>query len=287
MPGLISFKMAKKSFARSRTTRLPPTRKYTRYYWLGLLCLVIGYVGYRHPPAFMFKLLGLKVLNKLKQEEQKYYYGMPGEPVNWPVGPVMRGVDVSRYQTHVKWPQVKNTQIKFVFVKATEGFWNRDRLFNQHWTETGRAGLIRGAYHFYRPHQPAWLQALHFLTQVDLEPGDLPPVLDIEQMGNLEPEELRDKIRTWLHWIEWRYGTRPIIYTNYSFYKDYLYGFFEDYPLWIAHYKIDKLKLNAYDQAQVKFWQHTDRGAVPGIEGRVDCNVFFGDKAALQKLCLE
>ncbi len=279
--------MAKKSSARSRGVRSQPHKNYSWYYWLGLLCLGIGYIGYQHPPAFLYKLLGLKSVNELKQEQQKYYYGLPGKPVNWPMGQVLRGVDVSRYQTHVKWDRIKEARIEFVFVKATEGFWSHDRLFQKHWAQTGQAGLIRGAYHFYRANQPAWLQAVNFLTHVDLEPGDLPPVLDVEQLGNLDAEELRDKMRTWLHWMEWRYGVKPIIYTNYSFYKDYLYGFFEEYPLWIAHYKVDKLKLTAYDQARVKFWQHSDQGAVPGIEGRVDCNIFFGDKAALKRLCLE
>ncbi|MDQ3289926.1 MAG: glycoside hydrolase family 25 protein [Bacteroidota bacterium] len=249
--------------------------------------MVIGVGICVYPPAFLKKYLRLKSLERLAKEEEKYYYGLPGEPVNWPTGQVLRGVDVSRYQTHVKWPEVKRNQISFVFIKATEGFYGRDRLFHKHWQRTGQAGLIRGAYHFYRPNQPAWLQALNFLTQVEIVPGDLPPVLDVEQIGYATDEELRESISTWLHWVEWRYGVKPIIYTNYNFYKDYLEGFFENYPFWIAHYKVNQLKLSDYSRKQVKFWQHTDRGAVSGIEGRVDCNVFYGSKTALEQLCLE
>lgn len=252
-----------------------------------MLVVAGGYVVYKHPPAFLVKYLRLKSVDRLVKEEKNYYYGLPGEPVKWPTGNVLRGIDVSRYQTHVSWPEVERNRIDFVFIKATEGFLGHDRLFQKHWQRTGEAGLVRGAYHFYRANQPAWLQALNFVTQVTLNPGDLPPVLDVEQAGHATGEELRERVETWLRWVEWRYQAKPIIYTNYSFYKDYLEGFFDEYTFWIAHYKTDTLKLTDYSRKQVKFWQHTDRGAVPGIKGRVDCNIFFGNAAALEKLRLE
>ena len=280
--------MAKKSPVKRPTIRQqPPIKKYLGpFSFIIILVLGFTYALYQHPPGFLIKWWGRKTVAQISQEEKGYYYGLPGEPVSWPTGQVVRGIDVSRYQTHVKWPEVKKHNITFVFVKATEGFLGRDRLFQKHWQKIGQAGFVRGAYHFYRSNQPAWLQAINFLTQVEIGPGDLPPVLDVEQAGYATDEELRDRVRTWLRWVEWQYGVKPIIYTNYSFYKYYFEGFFEEYPFWIAHYQVDKLKLTDYNRKQVKFWQHTDRGAVPGIEGRVDCNVFYGSKTALKQLCV-
>ncbi|WP_158267606.1 glycoside hydrolase family 25 protein [Adhaeribacter arboris] len=280
--------MAKNKFTKERSATRQPLKKRRSIYWLVLLVLAaIGIGLYKYPPPALVKYGRLKSLEHLAKEEKIYYYGLPGEPVNWPAGKVLRGVDVSRYQTHVKWSEVKKSHIAFVFIKATEGFYGRDRLYQRHWQRTEKVGLIRGAYHFYRANQPAWLQALNFITQVEIASGNLPPVLDVEQAGYATDEELRERVSTWLRWVEWRYGVKPIIYTNYNFYKDYFEGFFEEYPFWIAHYKVDKLKLTDYTRKQVKFWQHTDRGAVPGIEGRVDCNVFYGSKTALEQLCVE
>lgn len=279
--------MAKKLSLRNRLLPRPNLRlnHRPRWRWLWLLA-AIAYVGYQRPPAWVVRWLNLEPAARPASAALPYS-GLPGEPVNWPGGAaVVRGVDVSRYQTHVNWSRVKAAPLEFVFIKATEGCWGRDRLFRQHWRRAGQAGLVRGAYHFYRVNQPAWLQAFNFLLRVDLKPGDLPPVLDVEQIGAVTGEELRANLQTWLSWVEQRYGVKPIIYTNYNFYRDYLYGFFEGYPLWLAHYGVDQLKLNAYDRPQVKFWQHTDRGAVPGIEGRVDCNVFYGSAAELRELCL-
>jgi lysozyme len=122
---------------------------------------------------------------------------------------------------------------------------------------------------------------------VHLEPSDLPPVLDVEVAGSQLAVELRAGISTWLKLVEQRYGVKPILYTNYNFYQRYLAGHFDAYPLWIAHYQVPRLRLNPGAGRQVKFWQLTDRGKVAGINGRVDCNVFFGTLADLKQLSLK
>jgi lysozyme len=36
-----------------------------------------------------------------------------------------------------------------------------------------------------------------------------------------------------------------------------------------------------------KFWQHTDAGRLPGIDGFVDFNVYNGSYYDLQQLCIK
>jgi lysozyme len=55
---------------------------------------------------------------------------------------------------------------------------------------------------------------------------------------------------------------------------------FDSYPYWIAHYYVDSVR---YD-GDWKFWQHTDYGTIPGIDGRVDLNVFNGSVSSLDSL---
>jgi lysozyme len=253
-----------------------------------LLGLVTGIciILYYYPPKILKNYLQTRNIKVLLKKGQAYYYGMPGEPVAWPAGHSVRGVDVSRYQTHVDWPVVKMDNIAFAFIKASEGFYRHDKLFAAHWQESGAAGIRRGAYHFYRPGQPATLQALNFIWAVDLASGDLPPVLDVEQIGHVKPEVLREGVATWLDLVQKTYKVKPIIYSNYNFYLRYLAGYFDGYPLWIAHYRVPHLQIKPGPKHNLKFWQLTDRGTVGGMAGRVDCNVFFGSQQDLLDLCV-
>ncbi|RYD73205.1 MAG: glycoside hydrolase family 25 protein, partial [Sphingobacteriales bacterium] len=111
----------------------------------------------------------------------------------------------------------------------------------------------------------------------------LPPVLDVEVTRGMSAQVIRDGVQVWLDMVEKAYGKRPIIYTGYHFYRNYLEGHFNEYPLWIAHYKgYENAKLNR----EWLFWQHTDRGMLNGIPKEVDFNVFRGTAAELDSICI-
>ncbi|MCO4293757.1 glycoside hydrolase family 25 protein [Solitalea sp. MAHUQ-68] len=202
----------------------------------------------------------------------------------------VHGIDVSKYQSRIDWDKVKNMEdegvkINFAFIKATEGQFNIDPCFQRNWKQSKKAGLMRGAYHYFKPRKSGKWQAALFLQTVNYESGDLPPVIDIEETGRLTPEELRENLKEWLETVEKKVGEKPIIYTGYKFYEDYLKGYFDDYPYWIAHYYQSKLKIE--DSTQWSFWQHSDIGKVNGIRQPVDFNVFNGSLEDLKDLCLE
>lgn len=67
------------------------------------------------------------------------------QPDTYPV----RGMDAARFQTSVDWVRAREVGIEFVFLKATEGGDLADPAFRDHWRGAGRAGIKRGAYHFY------------------------------------------------------------------------------------------------------------------------------------------
>lgn len=210
------------------------------------------------------------------------------DEVNYPEGYSLRGIDVSHHQGTIDWTRVQHTElggepISFVFVKATEGDDLVDKNFRRNFYDAREVGLMRGAYHYFRPKVSAHAQADHFLRHVRLEPGDLPPVLDIEETGDLSPAALRDSALVWLRLMERHYGVKPILYTFYKFKTSYLNTpDFSDYPYWIAHYYVDTLR---YTGAW-KFWQHTDRGHVEGIKGHVDINCYNGSMYDLRQLAI-
>ena len=193
----------------------------------------------------------------------------------------VHGIDVSHYQGQIDWSVVANQEIEFAFVKATEGETLKDSIFQYNWEACRKNGIVRGAYHFFIPSISAHNQSNHFINTVDLQDGDLPPVLDIETDNNLSKEAIVNRAMSWLITVEYHYNIRPIIYTNQKFYLKYLADSFQDYPIWIARYGGQKPALNK----DWIFWQYGNRGRLAGIEGFVDFNVFISNKKELLQLC--
>lgn len=207
----------------------------------------------------------------------------------YPEGYEIHGIDISHYQGDIDWELLQNAMIercpvRFILIKATEGTSRIDPKFKDNFEQAREYGFIRGAYHFWSNKSSARNQAYFFLDNVKLEDGDLPPVLDVEHKPKTESvEDFQRDVLTWLHIVEDRYHAKPIIYTYYKFKTAYLNTpVFDDYPYWIAHYYVDKIEYNG----EWRFWQHTDAGRLPGIEGYVDFNVYNGSYYDLRKFTI-
>ncbi|MDB5061397.1 MAG: glycoside hydrolase [Mucilaginibacter sp.] len=219
--------------------------------------------------------------------ENPHYRTYKSFDIRIPSGYKKHGIDVSYAQGKIDWQKVKSMQedsvrISFAFIKATEGLLTVDPYFKRNWREAPKAGIVCGAYHFFRPTKSGAWQARFFLQNVKMESGDLPAVADIERLDGTTPETMRKELKAFVKQVELKTGIKPIIYTNISFYNDYLAGYFDGYPLWIANYYQPELKID--HNTQWKFWQHSDRAKVNGIGHVVDFNVFRGDSLAFQKL---
>lgn len=205
-------------------------------------------------------------------------------PTNYSI----HGIDVSKYQDIIDWESVKSMDVEgirlgFAFIKATEGLGNRDRMFVRNWKKAKDHGVVRGAYHFFLATKNGRQQAENFIENVELEAGDLPPVIDIEQTYGVGETKLRERVKEFLSIVENHYGIRPIIYTNVDFYKQYLKDDFDEYPLWVAHY-LQKERPRIH--RPWSFWQHSETGRVNGIFSKVDFNVFNGDSTEFRKMLI-
>ena len=198
-----------------------------------------------------------------------------------PADDMVRGIDVSRWQGVIDWNAVAGDEVGFAFIKATEGGDFTDPRFADNWAAAKQAGVVRGAYHFYRPQTSATKQAEHFLRTVPLAAGDLPPVLDVEVTDGASPDSIARGVRTWLAAVERATGRRPIIYTRASFWTPSVGAALSEYPLWVAHYRVAEPKLPA-GWGNWAFWQHTDEGRTAGIAGNVDQNWFNGTRDQLR-----
>jgi lysozyme len=179
------------------------------------------------------------------------------------------GIDVSHHNGVIDWPGAAALGVTFAFAKATEGgdpshSSYTDETFATNWQAMLDAGVIRGAYHFIglplaATPRSQWNDDLHrqidhFLETVGpLAPGDLPPVLDLENGDS--PVGWRQLIQSdrgaalaivrelILYTTLQIQPAKPIIYTGSFWWSDL--GDpdpvidnmpFGNYPLWFAQY---------------------------------------------------
>lgn len=189
------------------------------------------------------------------------------------------GIDISHHQGRVDWKRLGEENIRFVYIKATEGGDFQDPTFKRNWRESGERGLYRGAYHFFTFCRPGREQAANFIRNVPDEPRTLPPVLDFEYVGNCrarpEKEALLKEVNDYIAAIEEAYGKAPVFYVTYETYDDYLKGEIGEYELWVR----DVFWSPRLPEGRTwTFWQYADHARIDGIKGPVDLNVFRGSE---------
>ena len=203
-------------------------------------------------------------------------------------GTTITGVDVSAYQGTVSWSQVKGAGRQFAFARISDGLNSVDSKFAQNWPAMKAAGIVRGSYQFFRPSQDAGLQAQMVIDKLaaagGLQPGDLPPVLDLESADGLAASVVVSKAKTWLAKIEAATKVKPIVYTA-AFMSDVIGTSFGGYTLWVANYGTTCPTMPS-GWTDWHFWQHADNGSVAGIGGNVDSDFFNGTLPELKALTI-
>jgi lysozyme len=197
---------------------------------------------------------------------------------------VLGGVDLSKWQgATVDFSQIKSAGMHYVFVKATQGATGVDPDYKRNVTSAREAGLLVGSYHFYMTNDTPEAQFANLSRHLSLQPGDLPPVVDIEVLSRNSLPDTAANLKRFLSLIESRYGIKPIIYSGEYFANQYLSGF-SQYPLWLAEYVANKAPQMPLDWKQWTFWQYTQQGKVAGVAGPVDLSRFNGSLEQLNGL---
>jgi lysozyme len=195
----------------------------------------------------------------------------------------VQGIDVSHYQGTVDWRQVKAVGIQFAFAKATEGVTLLDPEFATNWAGMKAAGILRGAYHFFEPNDDAGQQAAFFLSTVQLESGDLPPVLDVETAA-ANSAQLWQGVQAWLDQVEAATGVRPILYLNKNFANENAApASLAAYPLWLAQYEVE-IPTVPDGWTTWLLWQYSQSGTLDGVSGSVDLDQLNGPLSGLSAL---
>lgn len=209
--------------------------------------------------------------------------------------PQVYGIDVSFWQGNIHWDELSlpcdesgivsgnipaprhQRPVQFAFIRVSKSDSLVDSLYLKNYTEAKRLGIPCGAYHFLTDTVSGKVQAEQFLAHAKLEPGDLPPVLDME----IDSPDIVTKAREWLQIVEKKCGVKAIIYTNMHVYNNRIKNCppLNHHDLWLA-----KPRGEMPDVPNCKFWQFTHKGHVWGvIDNVVDINMFNGTKEQLDE----
>ncbi|WP_196503682.1 GH25 family lysozyme [Aestuariivirga litoralis] len=194
----------------------------------------------------------------------------------------VKGIDVSHHQGKIDWPLVAKSDIRFAYIKATEGGTFVDDQFVANWKAARDAGLFVGAYHFLTQCKTGEEQAKSFLAQLPKDADQLPPVLDAEKMESCSDGttviDVPKEVVAFLDKVEAEAGCRPLVYTDESFDQVYLSGLSASEKIWARSIGLPPF----YRQRSWILWQYHDSAARPGIATPVDLNVFRGNNAEFQ-----
>lgn len=193
------------------------------------------------------------------------------------------GIDVSSHQGEIDWAAVKESGIEFAIIRLgyrgyETGTVHGDERAAQNLAGAKAAGLKIGAYFFSQAvnTEEAIAEAQFALQILDGTSLDLPLVYDWEYVtesartGNVDGNTLMDCIHAFCGEVD-RAGYEPMVYFNQDLANTKLeLEKISCYPFWLAMYS-DQMTF----PYRVRFWQYSDQGTVPGIEGNVDLDLYF------------
>lgn len=134
------------------------------------------------------------------------------------------GIDISHHNNlnEKDWMEILNKNVKFVYIKASEGKCFKDPDFKKNYNQAKKYKLLVGAYHFYNDKVPPIAQFNNFVNATKEYKLDLIPVIDFERKGfkNIcdkydRLENLRQLVLLFYDY----YKVYPIIYTEYLLYN--------------------------------------------------------------------
>lgn len=199
----------------------------------------------------------------------------------------LNGIDIASWQEGLRPSAMTTTQ--FIIVKATESNWYVNPCFADHAAQTVAAGKLLGCYHFARPGDMVE-QADYFLGTVKKHLGKAVLALDWEENAiPLGPA----KAKQWLDRVYKKTGVKPVIYMSKGVIHDFDWSAVKaaGYEMWVAQYPDysptgfrakDQIWTDGNDFGPWGSWpllfQYTSEGHVKGYDGRLDLELFDGNK---------
>lgn len=186
---------------------------------------------------------------------------------------ILKGIDVSNHNGNINWSLVKSNGIECAYIKASEGTTYQDPYMNNNYNGAKLVGLPTGFYHFLVGSSKPESQAENFYNCIKNKESNLLPCLDLEHSNN-EPSDFMDYALRFIERFKALSGMNICIYACPSFIAENLDSRLAKYPLWCAHYGVDRPGFTKVWGSSYVGHQYTETGRVAGITGNVDMNNF-------------
>lgn len=185
------------------------------------------------------------------------------------------GMDVSHHQGKISWEKVsKNSNIKFVYIKATEGSTYIDKQFEYNINHALKSKLNVGVYHYFSTKSSPENQFKHFDSVVAKYKFNLIPMLDIEiaLSSSYNKATAIKNIKKFMQLVKDKYGKYPIIYGTQRSYNTICSPFLNNHILYIGRYGENEPQIITTSGLKHKYsiWQFSESGKISGISTKVD-----------------
>ncbi len=205
-----------------------------------------------------------------------YFFRTKSIEINKEDFPII-GIDISEHTGRVDFNKAKEQNIRFVFIKASEGEDYQSDHFDFNYYNAKANKVAVSAYHFFRFNKSGVIQAKNFLSAIKGKVMDLPLVLDIEEWGNSNSKSRKQvvlEIKSFISELKNNGFHRLILYVNGNSYEKYIKGEgFLEQEIWICTFRP---KPDIEDDWI--FWQYSHCGKIEGTSNEVDFNAFNGNE---------
>ncbi len=197
----------------------------------------------------------------------------------------LNGIDIASHQAGLN---AGTIPADFVIVKATGGVGYTNPYCDGFYQAAKKAGKLLGVYHY--AHEigfqgTAEQEAQFFLDNIKGYIGEAVMILDFESDNKLDVAWAK----RWLDYVYAKTGIKPMFYTYSAVLNsaDLSPIAKADYALWLANYGTNQPQ--GYNKPNtpagrgfpsVAMHQYTSSGRLPGWNGNLDLNIFYGDAKA-------
>lgn len=191
-------------------------------------------------------------------------------------GALIDGIDVSSHQGDINWEKVTaNDDIRFAYIKATEGETYQSPHYARNVQQAQHYGLLVGSYHYLSTKSSIRQQYANFVRTTAQVAQDLIPMIDVEDRGDWSRSQLIDSLSLLVGMLEHHFKRKPMIYSTMDFYNQNLSPQFNKYPLYIGRYSSTKPSISW--EGDYTIWQFSEDGIMAGINVYVDMARFHPD----------
>ena len=178
----------------------------------------------------------------------------------------------------------KKSNVKFAYIKRSEGTGYTDSLFEKHSRDAQTYGVLWGAYHYYYFDADPIDQAQNFYNLLPKDTAMITPAVDIElsDSGTLpKPTEGASALNKFSDEFLRLSGVSPVFYVTSDSYNKYLSDVKVPNKLWYR---------STFGHPEVKnwtIWQYSDKGIFGKSKGYIDRNAFAGSSDDLDKMIVK